>query len=158
VNGQLHVLAALLPVKEPPPPVPIRWEVGWTTELVWKTLPGLELRPLGRSALSLSLYRLRYRGSQIVTIRRMNIGLHINSLYYLYMNEIILFLSRTWKYVRLQTVARKEIHTWISVPCLWYCFLSVKGNFLIKIAFGRTVPLLPRSKSPSTTALWIWVP
>jgi hypothetical protein len=31
----------------------------------WKflTLPGLELRPLGRSALSQSLYRLRYRGS-----------------------------------------------------------------------------------------------
>jgi hypothetical protein len=31
------------------------------------TLPGLELRPLGRPARSRSLYRLRYSGSQIIT-------------------------------------------------------------------------------------------
>jgi hypothetical protein len=34
------------------------------------TLPGLELRPLDRSALSQSLYRLRYTGSYSSPLRR----------------------------------------------------------------------------------------
>jgi hypothetical protein len=64
VSGQLHALATLSPGKEPP--VSIGEEVEWTPESVWTTwrklftLPGLELRPLGRPARSQSLYRLRY--------------------------------------------------------------------------------------------------
>jgi hypothetical protein len=52
VSGQLHVPAVLPPGKEPP--VPIGYEAGWAPEPVWTmwrkflTLPGLELRPLGR--------------------------------------------------------------------------------------------------------------
>jgi hypothetical protein len=51
------------------PPVPIGQEAGWAPEPVsttWRkflTLPGLELRLLGRPAGSQSLYRLRYPGS-----------------------------------------------------------------------------------------------
>jgi hypothetical protein len=41
--------------------------VGWTPEPFW-TLPGLELRPLGRPARSQSLYRLHYIGSRGHTV------------------------------------------------------------------------------------------
>jgi hypothetical protein len=49
------------------------WIGGWmgpragldaVVERKFLTLPGLQLRPLGRPARSQSLYRLRYRGSQ----------------------------------------------------------------------------------------------
>jgi hypothetical protein len=66
VSDQLHAPAALPPRKEPP--VPTASEAGWAPEAglddvekrKFSTLPGLELRPLGRLARSRSLYRLRY--------------------------------------------------------------------------------------------------
>jgi hypothetical protein len=65
MSGQLHVPAALPPGKEPR----THWIgslVGHRTDLddvqkkKFLTLPGLELRPLGRPARSQSLYRLSY--------------------------------------------------------------------------------------------------
>jgi hypothetical protein len=50
----------------PKPPIPIGYEAERASEPVWTTwgkfltLPGLELRPLGRPARSQSLCRLRY--------------------------------------------------------------------------------------------------
>jgi hypothetical protein len=44
----------------------VNWLGGWVDDLEKRkflTLPGLELRPLGRPARSQSLYRLRYPGS-----------------------------------------------------------------------------------------------
>jgi hypothetical protein len=62
VSGQLHTPVALPSGKEPL--ATIGEEVGWTLEQrKFMTLPGLELRPLGRPARSQSLYRLRYPGS-----------------------------------------------------------------------------------------------
>jgi hypothetical protein len=64
VSGQLHA-----PGKETP--IPIGYEVGWTPEPVrtlnrkFFTLPGLELRPLGRPTRNQSLYRLSYPGSAL---------------------------------------------------------------------------------------------
>jgi hypothetical protein len=65
VSGQIYAPDALLPGKEPP--VSIGW-VGLRTGLddverrKILPLPGLELRPLCRPALSQWLYRLRYPG------------------------------------------------------------------------------------------------
>jgi hypothetical protein len=70
VSGQLHAPAALPPGKEPPPGT--RWIGGWVglgagmddeKKKNLLTVPGLELRPLGRPAPTQSLYRLRYPGS-----------------------------------------------------------------------------------------------
>jgi hypothetical protein len=64
-------VAALPPGKEPPPPR-THWIGGWVDPRAgmgnvekrkFLTLPGLQLRSLGRPARSQSLYRLRYPGS-----------------------------------------------------------------------------------------------
>jgi hypothetical protein len=69
VSGQFHAPAALPPGKEPPSTY---WVGGWVDPTAsmdnvenrkFLTLPGFELRPLGRPAGSQSLYRLRYPGS-----------------------------------------------------------------------------------------------
>jgi hypothetical protein len=66
VSGQLHAPAAL--------PPGTHW-IGWVDptaglddveKRVFLTLPGLELRPLGRPSRSQSLYRLRYPSSLIL--------------------------------------------------------------------------------------------
>jgi hypothetical protein len=67
VSGQLHAPTALPPGKDPPP-VSIGWVVPRAglddlEKRKFLTLPGLELRPLGRPAYSQALYRLRYPGS-----------------------------------------------------------------------------------------------
>jgi hypothetical protein len=70
------------PGKEPP--VPIGDEVGWTPEPVWMTwrkfltIPGLELRPLGRAARSQSLYWLRSPGSPSGVQQRRVVGRWMN--------------------------------------------------------------------------------
>jgi hypothetical protein len=69
VNGQLHALAALPPGEGAPG---TQWIGGWMDLTVGLnfmekrkllTLPGLEIRPLGRPTRSQSLYRLSYPGS-----------------------------------------------------------------------------------------------
>jgi hypothetical protein len=69
VSGQLHAPAALPPGKGSPG---THWIGGWLgpraglddmEKRKFLTLPGLELRPLGRPARNQSLYRLRYPGS-----------------------------------------------------------------------------------------------
>jgi hypothetical protein len=69
VSGQLHARAALPPGERAPG---THWVRGWVDpkedlddveKRKFMTLPGLELRPLGRLARSQSLYRLRYPGS-----------------------------------------------------------------------------------------------
>jgi hypothetical protein len=71
VSAQSHALAALPPGKEPPVPIGLG---GWVDPRAglddvekgkFLTLPGLELRPLGRPGRSQSLYRLRYPGSSL---------------------------------------------------------------------------------------------
>jgi hypothetical protein len=64
VSGQLSAPATLPPGKKPP--VRTGYEAGWVRldaveNRKFLTLPGLELRPLGRPAHSQSLYRLSYR-------------------------------------------------------------------------------------------------
>jgi hypothetical protein len=65
VTGQLHAPAALPPGEKARGTL---WIVDWVRYQSWPgrfedkmTLAGLELRPLGRSAHSQPLYRLRYR-------------------------------------------------------------------------------------------------
>jgi hypothetical protein len=69
VSGQFHIPAALLPWERAPA---THWRGGWVNPRAglddvekrkFLTLPGLELRPLGRIARSQSLYRLGYPGS-----------------------------------------------------------------------------------------------
>jgi hypothetical protein len=69
VSGQLHALAALQPGERAPGN---RWIGGWVDPRAglddmenrkFSTLPGLELRTLGRPARSLLLYRLHYPDS-----------------------------------------------------------------------------------------------
>jgi hypothetical protein len=69
VSGQLHAPAALPPGERAPA---THWIVGWVDPRAglddvekrkFLTLPGFELRLLGRPARSQSLYRLRYPGS-----------------------------------------------------------------------------------------------
>jgi hypothetical protein len=73
VSGQLHAVAALPRVKAPG----IHWIGGWVDIRVglddvekrkFLTVPGLELRSLGRPARSQSLYRLRYSVTIIIII------------------------------------------------------------------------------------------
>jgi hypothetical protein len=66
MSGQLHTLAALPPGERAPGTHWIGGSVGPRAGLddmekrKFLTLPGLELRPLGRPSRSQSLYRLRY--------------------------------------------------------------------------------------------------
>jgi hypothetical protein len=71
MSGQLHAPATL--------PPGTYWIVGWVNPRAslddvvkrkFLTLPGLELRPLGRPARSQSLHRLRYPGSYLGTKRK----------------------------------------------------------------------------------------
>jgi hypothetical protein len=70
VSDQLHAPAALLRGKNSG----IHWIGGWVdptaglvvVKLKFLSLPGLELRPLGRPTRSQSLYRLRYPGPSFV--------------------------------------------------------------------------------------------
>jgi hypothetical protein len=72
VSGQRHTPAELYS-RENDPPVSIVQEAGWVPELVWKQfrekiflpLPGIELRSLGCSVRSQTLYLLSYPDSQI---------------------------------------------------------------------------------------------
>jgi hypothetical protein len=65
-SDRLHFPATL-------PPIPTGLEAEWAPEPLLKTwrqfltLPGLELRPLGRPPGSQSLHRLRFPGSYIIT-------------------------------------------------------------------------------------------
>jgi hypothetical protein len=70
VSGQLHAPAALTPPRGKSVRYPLDSRLGGPTagldDMEKKKIlppPGLELRPLGRSARSQSLYRLRYPGS-----------------------------------------------------------------------------------------------
>jgi hypothetical protein len=81
VCGQIRAPAAIPPGKEPPPPT--HWIGGWVDprdglndaeKRKFLTPPGLELRPLGRSARSQSLYRLRYPGTYNTVDIRKNDG------------------------------------------------------------------------------------
>jgi hypothetical protein len=65
VSGHFHPLAALHQEKEPPVPIvqeDPRVGLDDMEKLNFLTLPGLELRPLGRPACTQSLYRLSYSG------------------------------------------------------------------------------------------------
>jgi hypothetical protein len=71
VSGQLHTPAALPPEERASGTLWIGGGVDPRAGLddlekrKFLTLPGLELRPLGRPARSQSLYRLRYHGSYV---------------------------------------------------------------------------------------------
>jgi hypothetical protein len=58
------------------------------------TLTGLELRPLGRSARSQSLYRLRYPGSCNLVVRWQNLLAWY--LHHSFMTRLVLMLRDTW--------------------------------------------------------------
>jgi hypothetical protein len=69
VSGQLHAAAALAPRKKSRYPFDRRLDgpqirSGQRDVETNLSLPGLELRPLGRPAYRQSLYRLRYSGSE----------------------------------------------------------------------------------------------
>jgi hypothetical protein len=68
MSGQLHTPAALPQEKSSRTHWIGGWvnlRAGWATWRKFLTLPGLELRPLGRPARSQSLYRLHYPGSSL---------------------------------------------------------------------------------------------
>jgi hypothetical protein len=74
MSVQLHVPAALPPGEKVPG---THWIGGWVgptaclddvEKTKFVTLPGLELRTVGRSARSQSLYRLRYPGTGLIII------------------------------------------------------------------------------------------
>jgi hypothetical protein len=75
VSDQLHAPATLPPGKSPRYPLYRRLlnpRAGLNDMEKWKffTLPGLELRSLGRPARSQSLYRLRYPGFKQSSVRK----------------------------------------------------------------------------------------
>jgi hypothetical protein len=79
VSGQLHAPSAFPRVKEPPR-YPLERRLGGpraglddVERRKFLTLPGLELRSLGRPARSQSLYRLRYPVSLCVSILQLKI-------------------------------------------------------------------------------------
>jgi hypothetical protein len=87
VSGQFHAPAALPPGERASRTHWIGGIGGWVgprarLDVVAKrkflTLPVLELRPVGRSARSQSLYRLRYPGSRTLLEERKNVGLLIS--------------------------------------------------------------------------------
>jgi hypothetical protein len=81
VSGQLYAPAALTPERTPGTHciggwVDPRAGLDDVEKIIFLTLPGLELRPLGRPVRSQSLYRLRYPGSFVSEVELKIISLH----------------------------------------------------------------------------------
>jgi hypothetical protein len=124
VSGQLHAPAAL--------PPGTNWIGGWVgprAGLHNDKIPGLELRPLGRSARSQSLYRLRYPGSQCLTKH----------------SDTFIFTFIRHRYIRKGTGRPGYRLQLTPVMCDWYLAgLQTVTNPLgyVTVQYRRLLPIL----------------